>query len=481
MAEQKKNTENANESLATVEEIKENHTKRRITSIFAVIMTILFPMFCFWGCNEVLDFFDDDASNNSVWTVNNVPNTRLKSDKIHVSDPDSIIDDVYEDSINAVLSAIRNKTDIFVVALNKVDGQGDVFANELFRKWGIGNKDRNNGVLVLMTMDPKFIRIETGYGMEEILPDVVCHRIIRDNVKPYFKAGKYSEGLLKCAKSLSYTAAGTEYNDIVKVTANSLAQQLDGDVASTSDNDFSSDSDESWWEIILYLITGWYILSIFIAPVLSLYHLYLYWKIFRNYSANKKENFNMACAKAATDCFSHRKHIWYCILIPMSIVTAVWFLVLGNYFRLKKRICPKCGKKMRRLSESEEDAYMTDVQIEEEKKRIVDYDVWLCECGETVIDFYEDSHYEEYEECPHCGSRMMKVAERETIIAASTAHPGSEKVRYLCEHCGKTHTKTVEIPKLTESSGGSGDSWSSDDSGSFGGGDSGGGGSSSSW
>lgn len=477
MAEQKKNTDNANESLATSKEIKDEHKKSSATFYFTLVMMVVFPLFCCWGCDELSNRLFDDDSENTVWTIDNVPNTRLKSDMIHVSDPDSIIDDIYEDSINVVLSAIRNKTDIFVVALNKVDGQGDVFANDLFRKWGIGDKNRNNGVLVLMTMEPHFIRIETGYGMEEILPDVVCHRIIRDNVKPDFKQERYGEGLLKCAKSLSYVVAGTEYNDIVKVTVNSLAQSLDGDVE--SDDDYSY-SEESWGDLILYLITGWYFVSIFFAPLLSLYHIYLYWKIGKDYNANKKESYNMACAKASTDSLSHKHQIWYCIFVPLSVATAIWFLLIGNYFRRKKRICPKCGKKMRRLSEAEEDTYMSEVQIEEEKRRIIDYDVWLCECGETVIDYYEDSNYEDYEDCPHCGSRMMKVTERETLIAATTTHAGSEKVRYRCEHCGKTQTKTVEIPKLSESSGG-GDGSSSDSGGSFGGGDSGGGGSSSSW
>lgn len=69
----------------------------------------------------------------AVWTVRSVPNTRLESDLIHVSDPDGILSDSCEQLINTALDAIRDQADVFIVALNSIgDADIDVFANELF-------------------------------------------------------------------------------------------------------------------------------------------------------------------------------------------------------------------------------------------------------------------------------------------------------------------------------------------------------------
>lgn len=234
--------------------------------------TILFIMLIGYGIIQNTISQKDDKEKNEIvnefssedikaWSVSSVPNTRLKSDRIHVSDPDDIIEAIYEDSINSILSSIREKTDIFVVALNRINNEsGEIFANDLFNYWGIGSKNRDNGVLVLMTTDPFFIRIETGYGMEEILPDVVCHIIIQENVLPEIRQDRYDEGLLKCVKSLAYVVADVEYEGINKVTLNTLAQPLEGNVTSVSeesDNEESGNNDEKWDPIIGCLVGLW--------------------------------------------------------------------------------------------------------------------------------------------------------------------------------------------------------------------------------
>ena len=79
------------------------------------------------------------AFSQNIWTVQTVPNTRLQSNEIHVSDPDGYLSDSVEMSINTALCAIRDTADVFVVTLTSIgEAEPKRFATELFNYWGIG-------------------------------------------------------------------------------------------------------------------------------------------------------------------------------------------------------------------------------------------------------------------------------------------------------------------------------------------------------
>ena len=136
------------------------------------------------------------AMAQKIWTVETVPNTRLQSDSIHVSDPDGFLSDSAEANINTALCAIREQADVFVVTLASI---GEVepkhFATSLFNRWGIGDAEANNGVLLLFVEDQHALEFETGYGAEGTLTDAKCERIFTKTIVPYFKAGNYEGGL----------------------------------------------------------------------------------------------------------------------------------------------------------------------------------------------------------------------------------------------------------------------------------------------
>lgn len=135
-------------------------------------------------------------SAQQVWTVQTVPNTRLESNDIHVSDPDGYLSDSAEMNINTALCAIREQVDVFVVTLSSIgDDEPKHFATELFNYWGIGDAETNNGVLLLFVEDQHALEFETGYGAEETLTDAKCERIFRQTIVPYFRAGDYEGGL----------------------------------------------------------------------------------------------------------------------------------------------------------------------------------------------------------------------------------------------------------------------------------------------
>jgi uncharacterized membrane protein YgcG len=130
------------------------------------------------------------------WTVKTVPNTRLQSNDIHVSDPDGYLSDSIEMTINTALCAIRDKADVFVVTLASIgDARPKSFATELFNYWSIGDAETDNGVLLLFIEDQHSLEFETGYGAESTLTDAQCQRIFTNTIKPFFKAGDYEGGL----------------------------------------------------------------------------------------------------------------------------------------------------------------------------------------------------------------------------------------------------------------------------------------------
>lgn len=110
---------------------------------------------------------------------------------------------------------------IAVVILKSIgDGGIEDYATRLFREWGIGNKKTNNGVLLLIAIDDRKVRIETGYGLEGAIPDITASEIIHNEIAPSFKKGDYYTGIDKAVDALSKAAAG-EYKTARDRPANS--------------------------------------------------------------------------------------------------------------------------------------------------------------------------------------------------------------------------------------------------------------------
>ncbi len=98
---------------------------------------------------------------------------------------------------------------IAVVIIPSLDGYPkEEYANKLFREWGIGNKKTNNGVLLLIAIQDRQIRIEVGYGLEGAIPDITALNIIDNDIKPAFKAGNYYDGINQATDNIAKAAVG---------------------------------------------------------------------------------------------------------------------------------------------------------------------------------------------------------------------------------------------------------------------------------
>ncbi len=97
-----------------------------------------------------------------------------------------------------------------IVILKTLDGEpASSYAPELFNFWKIGHEGRNNGILILVSMDSHEAFINTGYGMEEFVPDIMAGRIVKEDLLPYFKKELYYEGLDKASTDLMQMLKGT--------------------------------------------------------------------------------------------------------------------------------------------------------------------------------------------------------------------------------------------------------------------------------
>jgi uncharacterized protein len=98
---------------------------------------------------------------------------------------------------------------IAVVILPTLDGYPiEEYATKLFRTWGIGNKKTNNGVLLLIAINDRKVRIEVGYGLEGAIPDITANNIINNDIKPAFKQGAYFEGINTATDNIEKAAVG---------------------------------------------------------------------------------------------------------------------------------------------------------------------------------------------------------------------------------------------------------------------------------
>jgi uncharacterized protein len=103
--------------------------------------------------------------------------------------------------------------EIAVVLLNTLDGYPiEQYAFELGQRWGIGDKEKNSGALLLIAKGDRKMFIATGYGMEGVLPDALARRIIDNDIKPYFKEGLFFEGIRAGTEKIMAVAKG-EYKD----------------------------------------------------------------------------------------------------------------------------------------------------------------------------------------------------------------------------------------------------------------------------
>lgn len=130
-----------------------------------------------------------------IWSIPvkamDIPNP---NSSFYVLDQANLISTSVELDIVQLSEALYNETgaQIVVVTLDNLNGYDlEQFSVQLFRDWGIGDKEKNNGVLIILALEEREVRIEVGYGLEGAIPDSVVGRILDDTMLVSLQEGDY--------------------------------------------------------------------------------------------------------------------------------------------------------------------------------------------------------------------------------------------------------------------------------------------------
>lgn len=127
-----------------------------------------------------------------------------------VNDFAGVISPRYERSMESLAREVLEKTgtSVVVVTMKEIGGDDPAdYANRLYETWGIGAKGEDKGALIFLALQERRIRIETGYGVEGILPDGLVGEILDRYVIPFLRKGDYDKGLSSAVVAVSSVIA----------------------------------------------------------------------------------------------------------------------------------------------------------------------------------------------------------------------------------------------------------------------------------
>lgn len=136
---------------------------------------------------------------------------------IYVQDYAGVLSSDTKASINSLGAKLTaaTKAQVVVVTVKSLDGENiEQYALALLRNWGIGDKQLNNGALLLVAVNDRQSRIEVGYGLEGALPDAKTGRIQDEYMIPYFQKGDYNAGIWQGYRVLVRETAAEYKTDI---------------------------------------------------------------------------------------------------------------------------------------------------------------------------------------------------------------------------------------------------------------------------
>lgn len=122
-----------------------------------------------------------------------------------VTDNAGILSDDMRKAVTLQLKAHEDKTtnQIAVLTVPALDGASiEDYAASVFQEWKLGQKDKDNGILLIVAPNDRRMRIEVGYGLERTLTDGMAGSIIRDVITPHFKNGDYNKGVEEGVKAM---------------------------------------------------------------------------------------------------------------------------------------------------------------------------------------------------------------------------------------------------------------------------------------
>lgn len=388
-----------------------------------------------------------------------------------VIDPSGALSPEVKADISARLEDLRREStaEIEVVIPPEIgDEEPQQWCEKLFTRMQLGKKDRDNGLLVMISPGSRKTFIMTGYGMEGTFTDMVCKKIINQSIIPAMRDGDIDKAVTDAVGSISAIATDPQYAEEFRSSQ-------------SEDDDLTLDPKVIWDFIRI------------VAGVVFLFALGMF-----GYDCWNSRRFKGNYAKAEM----WRNHLFaYLISGILSLGAGLIFYLLAWFlyrsWRMRPLKCSTCGHRMKRLPEDKDNELLNDSQDFEENLKTVDYDVWECPSCGTVERFPFRSRQKKYSECPNCHTVAMSL-DCDMIVRPATTRQAGEGVKiYDCKFCHHKQKKPYTIPKKEDPSaalaagavigsamgrdGNSGGGFGGGGFGGFGGGATGGGGAGGSW
>ena len=164
-------------------------------------LSILLLLLCFLSAVEA-----------KVYRVKDVPMVHLTDRTRYVSNPDGILSSSSVATIDSLLLALEESTgiEVLVAALGDIEG-GDCFdfAYRLGKENGVGQKESDNGLVILLSTGERCVQFATGYGLEGVMPDAICKRIQQQYMVGHFANDDWDAGMVAGMRAVCGVLDGT--------------------------------------------------------------------------------------------------------------------------------------------------------------------------------------------------------------------------------------------------------------------------------
>lgn len=464
----------------------------------------------------------------AAYSIQDIP--KPSPPQSYVSNPDGIIDPSTEAYVNRRLQLLEDTTtsQVAVVVVQSIGEEVPRdFGVELFRYWGIGQADNDNGLLILMVIDQRRVEFITGYGLEGVLPDILCVRLQQIYMIPQAKEGDYSGAISSGVDAVIHVLTDPVYRQEIysdaqlnaetsfwrqpaEITLLIIAAALyllfaiggfrnrkkslskapdylkhqyrDGYVQSKFAvlNVLVPLGLFGWQELTGNLRLGEFALGFYglLALLLLEKRIRLNTYIRREHNDEVPQETYMALRR------SHSKG-WLAatIFFPLPfILYDVFNRMQSRKFRYAAPLSADGVTRMSLMDEKVDDNFLESYQLVEEKIRSIDYDVWQNPVTQEKKIFRFENFFSKYKTCPSCSSKAYCMTKNKTLVSATYTSTGVGEKTFSCKACQYQKQEQYTIAKLTRSSSSSGGGgFSGGGGGGFGGGSTGGGGGGSSW
>lgn len=142
----------------------------------------------------------------AAWTPESLPMVHLTDARRYVCNPDGLMSAAAVDSTDILLHQLEQQKGVqtVVVIVRRIEG-GDPyeFGMALARKYGVGDREQNSGLIIVISTEDRNYFILTGNGLEGTLPDAVCNRVGRDIMVPYLRNGNWDAAVYATVRALA--------------------------------------------------------------------------------------------------------------------------------------------------------------------------------------------------------------------------------------------------------------------------------------